>query len=171
MNPVNIQLASVKKYAGLNSSLQSVGGSSNCRDSSDPTEATKNRIARLLKVNQPPKEPSGRTFRRPSASSVWIRVEIPKERVYDIDNDSFERLLRLYNITEKSEKGPLECVGYASTSLRLCTVCKDSGKSRIRKDRYYVYKEEKAHSRTIECRGCLGLRLKSLDFRDQDPPR
>ena len=166
---MNIQLSNITRRVDLNSSLDRVKGSTDFRDSNTPKEAIKKRLSRIFSVNQPPKEPKGKTFRRPSAP--WVHVKITKERVYDIDDDSFERLLRLYNAREISKKGPLECVGYASTSMRLCTVCRDSGKSSIRKDRYYVYKKEKAHSRTVECQGCLGFRLKCLDLRDQGSSR
>ena len=52
-----------------------------------------------------------------------------------------------------------QCVGYVNVSMRMCTRCRDSGKPRSRKDKYYVDSFEIGQTRTILCHGCMGEKL------------
>ena len=86
-----------------------------------------------------------------------------KERYYYANSEEFIRLLDIYNEEELEKQGHLHCVGHVNVAMRMCSVCGDSGKKKHTKDRYYVYKNEKKHTRNILCHGCVGYRLKMLN--------
>ena len=49
-----------------------------------------------------------------------------------------------------------ECKGQVRACLQMCVWCKDVGKVRSRKEKYYMDVHEVRRYRTILCQGCLG---------------
>ena len=93
-----------------------------------------------------------------------VNNDVFSRRYYYSDIDRFEELLNIYNQENVEKNGPIECVGHVNTSMKMCSVCGDTGKSTLRKDRYYVIAKEVAQNRTILCHGCVGFKLKIFDL-------
>ena len=90
-----------------------------------------------------------------SASSV--------QRFYFDNAEKFNDLLNQYNEKHIGKKGPFQFVSYANVSIKMCCVCGDGGKRKGTLDKYYVYPQEREHSRTILCRGCVGFTLQQFE--------
>ena len=108
------------------------------------------------------------------------------ERFYIKDKEKFESLLQLYNEQQQRKRndaspkksqdvsnnsadvadrlmlGPLVSVGKVRVSMQMCSRCGDAGKSASSYDHYFVYQDEVAKTRTILCKGCVGVKLRKL---------
>ena len=112
------------------------------------------------------------SFRRSSKEEIDsnIVIDVNAQRFYYKNQEAFNRLLNIYNNTKtkKLDKSDstgrsFECAGKVNVIMKMCTRCRDAGKKRSSKDKYYIDKSEVAQSRTILCRGCIGSDLRKIE--------
>ena len=97
---------------------------------------------------------------------IPAHVKINEDRIkrfYYNDMRKFRQLLDVYNLIMVKDRGMLKNTGRLNVSLKMCSRCGDSGKMKGKMEDYFVYLNEKEHSRTIFCLGCLGYHLKMFE--------
>lgn len=70
-----------------------------------------------------------------------------------------------HDVSHQPTQCRFECVGCVNVGMRMCVRCRDTGKKKFRKDRYYINKLEIAQQRTILCHGCMGEKLHNMETR------
>ena len=85
------------------------------------------------------------------------------KRSYYNDNRKFRQLLDVFNLKMVEDKGILKNAGPLNVSLKMCSSCGDSGKMKGKMEDYFMYLDEKVHSRTILCLGCVGYYLEMFE--------
>ena len=142
-------------------------------DSSTDASNDSTEVLHLLESMKPMtinrKRRNSKSFREPlgrKANEQCANFGQNKNRFYYENVQEFKRLLKLLNQRNVDNvNGPLKCAGSVNTAMRMCVKCGDLDKKEMKTDKYYIYSEEIAQSRTVLCHGCVGAKLKENNER------
>ena len=125
-----------------------------------------------------------RSENQPCSSSFHVRTMAPHSCTFSefsVDESLQPSFLHYYYPTENHFTNALECYneqlqhsdgetnsakrweckGEIQASFQLCILCKDIGKPKSYKEKYFLNVNEIKQNRTILCKGCLGYLMKN----------